>query len=172
MHTVGPASLHAPAAGPERCERLESDFLLSSGQGGGFEASTSQTGEHQLRWAILIDAIETFRGSPSSGVRGRRRTQWNRDCSWLFSDDTAWPFSFVSICDALGLDPGYVRCLALRDTGASPRRKARRAPGERWTAYRLMRLRARRQPRAAATSGDGSSHVAPPSLEATGADGH
>jgi len=28
---------------------------------------------------------------------------------WIRSNDTVWPCSFRNICEALGLDPGYVR---------------------------------------------------------------
>jgi hypothetical protein len=27
----------------------------------------------------------------------------------LFSDDERWPFSFVNVCRALGLEPGHLR---------------------------------------------------------------
>jgi hypothetical protein len=29
--------------------------------------------------------------------------------AWLSSDDIGWPFSFVNICHALGIDPGWLR---------------------------------------------------------------
>jgi hypothetical protein len=29
--------------------------------------------------------------------------------AWFRSDDTRWPYSFVNVCDGLGLSPGAVR---------------------------------------------------------------
>ena len=28
---------------------------------------------------------------------------------WVASDSTDWPFAFINVCQALGLDPGYLR---------------------------------------------------------------
>lgn len=28
---------------------------------------------------------------------------------WFFNDDSRWLFSFVSVCDVLGLEPEYIR---------------------------------------------------------------
>ena len=71
------------------------------------------SGERRLRWAVLIDAIEIYRGGRSPGLRAARRHR-HRERSWFLSNDTSSPYSFVSICDALGLDPGYVRRLVFR----------------------------------------------------------
>src|SRR4029450_11714179 len=40
---------------------------------------------------------------------------------WLESDDIAWPFSFVNVCEALDLDPGEVRCRVWRPTRGAHR---------------------------------------------------
>src|SRR5712692_10634656 len=57
--------------------------------------------------------------------RGRR--QLAEVEAWFASDDTGWPFSFVAICEALGLDVLSVRA-GLRVCHAQARRVALRAP--------------------------------------------
>ena len=65
-------------------------------------------GEVALLYAILDDAIECLQ-------KGRREKGWNyvREAqeaeAWLFAEDYEWPFSFVNICEHLGLDPTYLR---------------------------------------------------------------
>ena len=55
-----------------------------------------------LMYAILDDAI----GCLQKPVRNRRSQRLAREAEeWIFADDEAWPFSFVNICGALGLDP-------------------------------------------------------------------
>jgi len=63
--------------------------------------------------AVLEDAIRTFcRCSGSAGVRRRRLFRETAD--WFESPDVRWPFSFENICDALALEPGWVRRLLRR----------------------------------------------------------
>ena len=39
----------------------------------------------------------------------------------MLSDDTSWPFSFVSICAVLGLEPEYLRRgLAIQEKALGP----------------------------------------------------
>jgi hypothetical protein len=55
--------------------------------------------ERRLMLAVLSDAIVLFqtRGSPP----GRRDVESAR--RWILSDDRIWPFSFVNVCDTLGI---------------------------------------------------------------------
>jgi hypothetical protein len=46
-------------------------------------------------------ARSRIRASDTGGVGGRRQ--------WFASDDSVWLYSFVAICDVVGLDPTYVR---------------------------------------------------------------
>jgi hypothetical protein len=64
--------------------------------------------EAELMRAILEDALLCFQ---NGFVRqGRRVQRLAREAEqWLFSDDARWPFSFVSICAVLGLEPAYLR---------------------------------------------------------------
>lgn len=64
-------------------------------------------GERRLMAAVLEDALSLVR-------RGRRgspaqRAAYDDAKRWIEMDDELWPFSFVRLCDALGLDPDGVR---------------------------------------------------------------
>ena len=64
--------------------------------------------EAVLMRAVLEDALLCFqKGLVHSERRVQRLAREAEE--WLFSDDTRWPFSFVSICAVLGLEPAYLR---------------------------------------------------------------
>jgi hypothetical protein len=64
--------------------------------------------------AVLMDAIRIVRTHRPAGLGTRPRRAWLRERGWIEADDCSTPFSFVSICEVLGLDPAYVRRWALR----------------------------------------------------------
>jgi hypothetical protein len=63
--------------------------------------------ETALMYAVLEDAFRCFqqqfemerRGMPPAGQAEK----------WFFSDDFHWLFSFLSVCDVLGLQPQFIR---------------------------------------------------------------
>jgi len=58
--------------------------------------------------AVLKDALAVlFKYDATQDRRGQRLLAEARH--WLESDDADWPFSFVNVCDALGLEPSCVR---------------------------------------------------------------
>ena len=65
-----------------------------------------RSGEHRLMLAVLCDAAYAYstEGGRRRGLRMRREIE-----QWFESGNTAYVFSFESICDALGLDASYVR---------------------------------------------------------------
>ena len=64
--------------------------------------------EAALMRAVLEDALLCFhKGLVQQGRRVRRLARQAEE--WLFSDDPSWPFSFVSICAVVGLEPTYLR---------------------------------------------------------------
>ncbi len=87
-----------------------------------------KSGEVALMRAVLDDAIECFQKQFSE--RGARTQRLAKEAEeWLFSDYTVWPFSFVNICHALGLDPAYIRRALIRwrqHPVPQPRKKRRR----------------------------------------------
>jgi len=57
--------------------------------------------------AVLEDAVHLYQIG-GRGDAGTRRIYAETEL-WFASTDTSWPFSFVRICQMLGLDPEYVR---------------------------------------------------------------
>jgi hypothetical protein len=83
----------------------------------GGESRTGQlTGTKALMLAVLEDGIRCYLGRPSLA---ESEADW-----WIHSNRRRSPFSFVVICETLGLDPGAVREAARRMKSAnlSPRR--------------------------------------------------
>lgn len=68
----------------------------------------SAQGERRLMVAILEDAVECFQ--KYLWATDSRSCQLQADAEqWLLSDDTSWLFSFVNICDTLGIHPLFLR---------------------------------------------------------------
>ena len=64
--------------------------------------------ERELMLAVLADAVECYwKYSGAHDGVGTRLFQDARE--WLLEDDERRPFSFVNVCSALQLDPGYIR---------------------------------------------------------------
>jgi hypothetical protein len=63
--------------------------------------------EMSLMYAVLEDAFRCFHKQFETEKRFVQRTREAE--KWFFSDDSHWLFSFVSVCDALGLEPEYIR---------------------------------------------------------------
>lgn len=65
-------------------------------------------GIQALMRAVLDDALWTWK--KQFITKGRRAQRLAREAEeWFFSENDSWPFSFVNICEALGLDPAYIR---------------------------------------------------------------
>lgn len=73
-----------------------------------------EDGERRLMLAVLLDAIRIVRNDPLRERRVRARRARERELAWFEAEDHSAPFSFTSICNALGLNAGYVRRCALR----------------------------------------------------------
>lgn len=58
-------------------------------------------------YAVLEDAFLCFQKKFETEQRFIQRSQEAE--KWFFSDDSRWVFSFVSVCNALGLEPEYIR---------------------------------------------------------------
>jgi hypothetical protein len=71
-------------------------------------------GERRLMLAVLLDAIRIVRTHCPRTVRARGSRAWECERIWFEADDRSTPFSFTSICEALGLNPAYIRRRALR----------------------------------------------------------
>ena len=63
--------------------------------------------ETALMYAVLEDAFVGFQKKFETERRFIRRAREAE--RWFFSDDSRWLFSFVAVCEALGLEPEYIR---------------------------------------------------------------
>ncbi len=75
--------------------------------------------------AVLIDAIRALRPVQQATPHIKVYRAWLRERAWLQAEDHSSPFSFINICDALGLDAGYIRRRVLRPS-AQPLKPTRR----------------------------------------------
>ncbi len=82
----------------------------------------SMEGERRLLLAILEDAVQIYcKGAVASA--GRNRRLFREAERWVESRDRRWVFSFERVCEALHLDPDYIRRgLQAWRRGQSPRR--------------------------------------------------
>ena len=70
--------------------------------------SAQPTPVRRLMAAVLEDAVHelTHPGGGSARTRARRCEEI---LAWFAADDDTWPFSFVNVCDALGIAPTRLR---------------------------------------------------------------
>jgi hypothetical protein len=85
--------------------------------------------ERRLMLAVLEDAIRNLLLAKRAAISPRRVRE---DMAWFESVDRSDPFTFESVCDALGIDPDWLRGRLL--AGALPargklRRSTRLSPG-------------------------------------------
>lgn len=76
-----------------------------------------------LMQAVLLDALVCFSRQCPPGQIARHRQQSEAE-KWIFSNDVHWPFAFLRICEALGLDPNYLRRKILHWHAAASRPRA------------------------------------------------
>src|SRR4030095_372833 len=78
---------------------------------------TSATGQRELAAGILkkaAQAVRRFNGATSAVERELYLDAY----SWITSDDCAWPFSFLNVCQLLKLTPEILRLELLADASA------------------------------------------------------
>jgi hypothetical protein len=87
---------------------LEPETILPSQFFSGLHLDASLQAEKRLMLAVLEDAVGTFQKYVNARDR-RGQTQFAGAEEWFAADETDWPFSFVNVCNALGLDVDYLR---------------------------------------------------------------
>ena len=99
-----------------------------------FLEALPEDGERRLMLAVLIDAIRTLTKPPSAKPCLHRHRAFMQERAWMLANDESQPFSFVSICHALGLEAGYVRRRVLHRAGEAtgPARRYAVKAGESW----------------------------------------
>lgn len=87
---------------------FQPDVLLPSQFFASMRKKVPQEPEYRLIVAVLQDAIECFQKHLFARDH-KARHLFEDAAEWLASDDREWPYSFISICDVLNLNPDYVR---------------------------------------------------------------
>lgn len=87
---------------------FQPDVLLTEQYIDNFRRKTPLEPEKALLLAVLDDAVRCFQDNLLSQNK-KKQLLFDEARDWLFSDDSSWVFSFVSICALLGLDPDYIR---------------------------------------------------------------
>jgi hypothetical protein len=77
------------------------------------EWNRRQQPERRLMYAVLGDALGTLIACQALTTRRARRL-WQETHAWFAADDHEWPFSFVNVCQTLGLDVARVRAWVSR----------------------------------------------------------
>lgn len=87
---------------------FQPDVLLPSQFFASMRKKVPQEPEYRLIVAVLEDAIECFQKHLLARDH-KARNLFEDAADWLASDDREWPYSFVSICEVLNLNPAYLR---------------------------------------------------------------
>ena len=124
----------------------EFDLSRLSSLGGGESRGGEATGTRALMLAILEDGIRSYLGTPG---RVRMEAEY-----WVATNRRASPFSFVVVCETLGLEAGAVRAALerMRNDRAQAQRALRRS---RQNVRRTGRLILRKRRRSATKSATG-----------------
>ena len=90
------------------------------------EVSALRDSERRLRLAVLEDAVRYFQRYVDS-TDPRERVLYEDAVDWFESPDRSEPFSFENVCDALHLDPDYIRQGLCRWRAADQARRTRQS---------------------------------------------
>lgn len=92
---------------------FQPDALLSAQYFENLRRKTHFEPEKRLLLALLQDAVNSYRDNLFSRNRKKKRLFAETE-QWILAPDGDWVFSFESVCEALGLNPAYVRQGLLR----------------------------------------------------------
>jgi hypothetical protein len=115
---------------------LAPDLLLPAQFNAGVRNDASVRPDKRLMLAVLEAAVADFQRYITAPGRDGQRL-FSEAETWFESEDTAWPYSFVNSCQALGLEVTYLR--------AGLRRWAHQARTRALSDERVMRLQLRRR---------------------------
>ena len=92
---------------------FQPDMLLSAQYFENLRRKTHFEPEKRLMLALLEDAISCYQDNLISRS-GKKKRLFEDTEQWVLRTDGDWIFSFDNVCDALGLNPEYVRQGLLR----------------------------------------------------------
>jgi hypothetical protein len=115
----------------------------------GARSLASRSPEGRLMLAVLEDAVATLARNACGATKAERRALEEIE-SWCRADDRNWPFSFLNICETLGLDASCFRTglmewkarLQAASPWSKPRLRIRRPMGDRTRVVERGRRRA------------------------------
>jgi hypothetical protein len=109
---------------------FQPDSLLPAQFFAELQQKAQACGERRLMVAILEDAVDCFQKYLWAADNRSRHLHAEAE-KWFLSDDDSWPFSFVNICHALDLHPGFIRrgLLAWKDRQLARRQSRSGYPG-------------------------------------------
>lgn len=87
---------------------FQPDILLPAQYLSTTQRKTYMEPEKRLMLAVLEDAVICFQKCLHSSSP-KERLSFEEAEAWILEEDSHWLFSFVNICEALGLDPAYLR---------------------------------------------------------------
>lgn len=115
---------------------FEPDSVLPARFYATFRGSSTWRGPKRLMLAVLQDALDCYQKYAFSRD-GYGRQLFDEANAWIQGTERDWHFSFENICEALDIDPGYVRrgirgwrreAVAVTYQGASSFASSERAP--------------------------------------------
>ena len=93
----------------DKSRLFEPDAILPAQFYATFRSSNYRDPERRLMVAILEDAVSCLSVNPQR-CNLKQRKQYEEAAEWVSAEEeTEWIFSFRGICEALGIDPGYLR---------------------------------------------------------------
>ena len=103
---------------------FQPDTLLSTQYFENLRRSTLFDPEKRLMLAILEDGIFCYLDNRHA-TNNKKKRLFQDASAWIVENDADWVFSFESVCDALGLNPQYVRqgLLRWKEKGGNPHRQ-------------------------------------------------
>ena len=103
---------------------FQPDTVLSAQYFDNLRRKTLFEPEKRLMLAILEDGIRCYLENLYASGAKRKRV-FEDAAAWIIETDGDWVFSFDHVCDALGLNPEYVRqgLLRWKERDGTPRRR-------------------------------------------------
>jgi hypothetical protein len=97
----------------DSCEIRVVEHMLAAGAfvAAQLPAPTRWSPERRLAGTVLAAALVEVRDHHD---QPKYRDAIGQDLQWIFSDDQEWPYSFVRLCHAFGVEPEYVRAVVQR----------------------------------------------------------
>ena len=93
---------------PNMIGSLSEPDILASQQYSDHQGTSGRQPEKSLMSAVLLDAIECFQKYPVLHDKYSNRL-FRETENWILENDREWLFSFINICEALAIDPHYLR---------------------------------------------------------------